>query len=110
MYLKIPILGICYGLHLLVKNYGGIVENSKYGEYGLADLCIIKDSLLLKNVPSISKVWMSHGDIVTKLPDSWSILANSSNNIVVVVSNENQSIFATQFHPEVVHTKEVERL
>jgi GMP synthase (glutamine-hydrolysing) len=103
---KIPILGICYGLHLLVQHNGGEVEKSNYGEYGLANINIQKKSILLNNIPSNTKVWMSHGDKVTKLPSGWITLALSSNNIMAAISNEDQTIFATQFHPEVMHTEE----
>ena len=103
---KIPILGICYGLHLLVQNNGGEVEKSNYGEYGLAEIHIQKKSILLNSIPYNTNVWMSHGDKVTKLPSGWNALAFSSNNIMAAISNEDQTIVATQFHPEVMHTDE----
>ena len=62
--LKIPILGICYGLHLLVQSYGGKVKNSDIGEYGLATIKVTKNSILFDKIPKDSKVWMSHGDLV----------------------------------------------
>jgi len=103
---KIPILGICYGLHLLVQNNGGEVEKSNYGEYGLAKIHIQKKSILLNSIPYNTNVWMSHGDKVTKLPSGWDALAFSSNNIMAAISNEDQTMVATQFHPEVMHTDE----
>ena len=103
---KIPILGICYGLHILVQYQGGLVESSNQGEYGLAEIYKNEESILLQNISTISKVWMSHGDKVTKLPEGWRILANSSNDIMAVISNNDQTMVATQFHPEVIHTEE----
>ena len=104
--LQIPILGICYGLHLLVQSYGGKVKNSDIGEYGLATIKITKNSILFDKIPKDSKVWMSHGDLVSKLPNNWSTLAKSSNGIIAAISNEDETFVATQFHPEVVHTIE----
>ena len=104
--LQIPILGICYGLHLLVQSYGGKVKNSDMGEYGLATIKITKNSILFDKIPKDSKVWMSHGDLVSKLPRNWSTLAKSSNGIIAAISNEDETFVATQFHPEVVHTIE----
>ena len=107
---EIPILGICYGLHLLVQHSGGVVEKSNYGEYGLAKINIKDKSLLFENIPNFTKVWMSHGDKVVKLPNGWRALAYSSNNIMAAISNKDQTRVSTQFHPEVMHTKEGARI
>ena len=76
------------------------------GEYGLATIKITKNSILFDKIPKDSKVWMSHGDLVSKLPRNWSTLAKSSNGIIAAISNEDETLVATQFHPEVVHTIE----
>ena len=104
--IKIPILGICYGLQLLAHHYGGLVESNSQGEYGLAEIEIDNNKKLFKNVSKRSQVWMSHMDRVTKIPDGWHTLAHSSNGVIAAMSNEDQSIVATQFHPEVAHTDE----
>ena len=101
---KIPILGICYGLHLLVQNSGGRVESSQQGEYGLAEVNVKISDSIFKDLPSSIKVWMSHGDKVMKTPPGWNVLAFSSNDVIAALSNSSNTKFATQFHPEVYHT------
>ncbi len=103
---ELPIMGICYGLHILTHYYGGLVESAGKGEYGLAVLDVKCNKGLLNGVSSSSKVWMSHGDHVVRIPNQWQILAYSSNGIVAALANENQTRVATQFHPEVNHTIE----
>ena len=102
----LPILGICYGLHLLTQHYGGKVESDGNGEYGFSEIIVDDHSGLFNNVSSPSKVWMSHGDQVVKVPEGWHALAHSSNEIIAAIANSNQTRVATQFHPEVAHTSE----
>ena len=104
--LDIPIMGICYGLQLLAHKDGGRISSSGDGEYGFASININKQSGLFSNISSKSEVWMSHGDKIEEMPDRWQILATSSNGVIAAIGNENQSRVATQFHPEVSHTKE----
>ena len=104
--IDIPILGICYGLQLLAHHHGGLVESNGKGEYGFAEINIDDDRKLFQNVSKCSQVWMSHMDRVIKIPDGWHALAHSSNGVIAAISNEDQSIVATQFHPEVSHTEE----
>lgn len=103
--LNIPVLGICYGLQLVSKEYGGIVEPAEKREYGKANIIIEKDSVLLKNVKNNSVVWMSHGDYITKLPEGFEVLAKTENSPICAITNEKEKIFGVQFHPEVVHTE-----
>ncbi len=103
---QLPILGICYGLHILTKFYGGIVESSSQGEYGHEMIKVIQNQGFFEGISCNSKVWMSHGDRVKVVPDGWEILAQSSNNIIAAMANKNQTRIATQFHPEVYHTSE----
>ena len=100
-----PILGICYGLHILTQHGGGHVLSDGKGEYGFADIDIEIREGIFSDISS-SKVWMSHGDRVEKMPDDWQVLARSSNGIVAAMSNLDQTRVATQFHPEVHHTEE----
>ena len=104
--INIPILGICYGLHLLVHHNGGIVECTGEGEYGVATLKINKPEGVTNNMSSSSEVWMSHMDQVTLIPKNWEVIAHSSNNIVAALANNDHTRIATQFHPEVSHTEE----
>ncbi len=103
--LDIPILGICYGLHLLVQHYGGKIQTSNIREYGFDEIEIGDNSDLFNGIPNSTKVWMSHADKVAKLPQDWTITAESSNGIVAGLSCKSRKRFATQFHPEVVHTE-----
>ena len=103
---KIPILGICYGLHLLVHHSGGKVDSTGKGEYGFAEVAFENDKNILKNMSLKSNVWMSHMDQVTRVPDDWKIFAKSSNGVIAGLVNKNQTRIATQFHPEVSHTEE----
>jgi GMP synthase (glutamine-hydrolysing) len=102
--LDLPILGICYGLHLLVQHYGGKINTSDIKEYGFDEIKIIFKSDLFDDIPSITKVWMSHADKVYELPKNWEITAESSNNIVASLESKSEKRYATQFHPEVNHT------
>ncbi len=104
----LPILGICYGLHLLAQHHGGVVESIGQGEYGFSEILPENKSGLLSGISSPSQVWMSHGDRVKQLPEGWQTLAYSTNDIVAAMANDDQSRVATQFHPEVAHTKEGE--
>ena len=103
--LNIPILGICYGMQLLVHKLGGVVEHSEKREFGPAELNIGSDKNLLKNIPSKSNVWMSHGDKVLKLPDNFSTLARTNNTQNAVVKDNKRNLYGIQFHPEVIHTE-----
>ena len=102
--LNIPILGICYGLQLLVHKKGGIISSSGDGEYGSAKINIKKNKGLFSNVDSITEVWMSHGDKIEYAASDWEILATSSNGVIAAIENKTKKWVATQFHPEVSHT------
>ena len=99
-----PILGICYGLQILVQKYNGKVVSSGKGEYGFESLQIKNTDCILDNFPQQSQVWMSHGDKVENILKDWSILAVSSNDVVAAVKKNDADIYGVQFHPEVVHT------
>lgn len=103
--LNIPILGICYGMQLIVHQNGAKVIAAKNKEYGKAELNILKDSYLLKGVKDRSIVWMSHSDKVICIPKGFEVLASSANSEFSIIANEEKKIYALQFHPEVVHTQ-----
>jgi GMP synthase (glutamine-hydrolysing) len=104
---KIPILGICYGLQLISKLYGGKIKSSKKRrEFGRAVLFKRNQSLLTKNFLNRKQiVWMSHEDAVIKLPKNFKIIASTKNSKLTIIENSKKKIFGVQFHPEVTHTK-----
>ncbi|MDZ7765330.1 MAG: glutamine-hydrolyzing GMP synthase [Melioribacteraceae bacterium] len=108
--LKIPILGICYGLQLIALNSEGKVEPAVKREYGKAELIVKEDSKLLENVSNNSIVWMSHGDYITGLPGEFQTIAGTENSPICAIANENDKIYGVQFHPEVIHTQEGKKI
>lgn len=108
--LNIPILGICYGLQLIAKNYDGSVEPAEKREYGKAEIIIEKDSKLLRDVKPNSIVWMSHGDYITGLPSGFEVTAKTNNSPICAIEYAEKNIFGVQFHPEVVHTHEGKKI
>ncbi len=102
---KVPILGICYGMQLLSYMLAGEVEQSSIHEYGLSKIKIIKNSVIFKNVPQESIVWMSHGDVIKKLPKEFEIVAITENNLIAAAQNVKKNVYILQFHPEVKHTE-----
>ena len=105
--LNIPILGICFGHQILSKLNGGRVKQSKHREFGLANIYKKNDSLLTKNFfnKKLKKVWMSHADQVSKIPNGFKIVASSENSKFAIVENNEKKFYGVQFHPEVTHTE-----
>ncbi len=99
-----PILGICYGCQLMAYTLGGEVANRGNTEYGNIEISIHASSLLTKDVPEISDVFMSHNDEVTLLPEGFKCLASSKHCQNAIFANEERKLYATQFHPEVEHS------
>ncbi len=103
---NIPILGICYGLQLLVYINGGKIHKSNVREYGNTKIKIIKsNSQLLKGTGKKFTVWMSHGDSIDRLPEDFKPTSRSSNNILSSFESTDRKLFGLQFHPEVMHTE-----
>ncbi|GBF81969.1 glutamine-hydrolyzing GMP synthase [Aphanothece sacrum] len=102
--LGIPILGVCYGMQLMVQQLGGQVEKAERGEYGKASLHIDDPTDLLTNVEDGATMWMSHGDSCTRLPDGFEILAHTDNTHCAAIAHHEKQLFGVQFHPEVVHS------
>ena len=110
---KIPILGICYGLQLISKIFGGNIKTiKKKREFGRAILIKKKNSLLFKNFfnGKPKSVWMSHQDVVIKLPRNFAAIASTKNSRFTAIENVNNKIYATQFHPEITHTDNGKKL
>jgi GMP synthase (glutamine-hydrolysing) len=103
--LKIPVLGICYGLQLISYLKGSEIISSKSKEYGAADLNILKDDILFEGLEKKFKVWMSHGDIVNTLNNDFIKLASTKDLEYAVIKSKNNLIYGIQFHPEVYHTE-----
>jgi len=103
---KIPILGICYGLQLIAKLFGGKIKSSKKRrEFGRAFLFQKKKSLLTKNFFNSKKtVWMSHEDAVIKIPKNFKMIASTKNSKLTIIENTKNKIYGVQFHPEITHT------
>jgi len=113
--LDVPILGICYGLQLMVQKLGGLVEKSEEREYGRAILKVEKAEGLFEGLPTGANagrpvglertVWMSHGDRVLRLPPGFRVVATSENSPFAAIAHDERPVFGIQFHPEVVHTE-----
>jgi len=103
--LNIPILGICYGWQLTAHLLGGKVESSSK-EYGPAKLILNGENPLTTNIPTSSTVWQSHGDTVMKLPDGYNIIGSTDDVDSSFVGNTTTNIYGVQFHPEVDHTQQ----
>ncbi len=102
--LDLPILGICYGLQLITHLTGGQVVRAEKKEYGLAEIELMSQSLLFKNIPDQSVVWMSHGDKVLKPGQGFKVIARTENSPFASIAHETKPIYGLQFHPEVEHT------
>jgi GMP synthase (glutamine-hydrolysing) len=102
--LGVPVMGICYGMQLLVHTLGGRVEQAEIGEFGRSDLRVADGGVLLAGMPREQTCWMSHRDTVYEPPPGFTALASSSGSPVAAVENAERGIYGIQFHPEVVHT------
>jgi GMP synthase (glutamine-hydrolysing) len=106
----VPVLGICYGLQLIGKLFGGEVERSKKREYGKATIKIDNYEDLFSEVKDETCVWMSHGDHLSRLPKGFEVLAHTENIPFAAIRKKEKKIFGLQFHPEVVHTQEGKKI
>jgi len=102
--LGVPVLGICYGLQLMVHVLGGKVRAADKREYGHANVEIKNASRLFRGLPQKLNVWMSHGDEAVQLPSGFHLTASSA-NAVAAIENTERKMWAVQFHPEVRHTQ-----
>jgi len=102
--LGVPVLGICYGLHLMARDLGGDVRASSQREYGLAELEVVQEGSVFAGTPREQPVWMSHGDLVERMPDGFEVLATTSTTGVAAMFDPSRRFVGLQFHPEVRHT------
>ncbi|MDD1414672.1 glutamine-hydrolyzing GMP synthase [Dolichospermum sp. ST_con] len=103
--LGIPVLGVCYGMQLMVNQLGGEVLKAERGEYGKASLYIDDPTDLLTNVEEATTMWMSHGDSVKTMPPGFELLAHTDNTPCAAIADHEKKLYGVQFHPEVVHSQ-----
>ena len=103
--LNVPILGICYGLQYINHEFNGQIETPTNAEYGKTPLLVDNKSVLFKDVPQESTIWMNHKDRISKIADGFKKTAWTLNCPVAGMENTEKSIYAVQFHPEVVHSE-----
>ncbi|MFQ5649667.1 MAG: glutamine-hydrolyzing GMP synthase [bacterium] len=108
--LGIPILGICYGLQVMAHFHDGQIAATHKREYGLAELTVDDEHDLFKNVVRTSRVWMSHGDALVEPPAGFEAIAHTENLPVAALVNRKKQLYGVQFHPEVSHTVEGQKI
>jgi len=114
----VPLLGICYGMQAMAAQLGGAVENVGHSEFGYAQVRARGHSRLLRDIEDhvteegfgLLDVWMSHGDRVAELPDGFKLIASSGNAPIAGMADESRGYYGLQFHPEVTHTKQGQRI
>lgn len=104
--LGIPILGICYGSQLMAYMLGGSVETAPVSEYGHTEVEVDTADVLFKTVPATTVCWMSHTDYIARVPEGFKITAHTPVCPAAAMSCPAQKLYATQFHPEVMHTRD----
>ncbi|HCN13994.1 MAG TPA: glutamine-hydrolyzing GMP synthase, partial [Alistipes sp.] len=108
---RLPLLGVCYGAQYLAHAYGGEVRPAPSREYGRAMLTV-GDAAdpLMRDLPSTTQVWMSHGDTITSVPDNYRIVASTEDVRVAAYRIEGERTWGIQFHPEVYHSTDGKKL
>jgi GMP synthase (glutamine-hydrolysing) len=114
----VPVLGICYGMQTMAQQLGGTVEPGKVHEFGYAEIRARGHSKLLESIEDrvsaeghgLLDVWMSHGDHVTQLPAGFKLIASTGDVPIAGMADEARGLYALQFHPEVTHTKQGDRI
>jgi GMP synthase (glutamine-hydrolysing) len=108
--LGVPILGICYGFQVLAHHLGGRVDKTGKKEFGGTDLTVNKSGTLLGNQPLSQVCWMSHGDQVVQAPEGFDVLASTPTTPVAAFESKERKIYGVQWHPEVVHSDQGQRV
>jgi GMP synthase (glutamine-hydrolysing) len=116
--LGIPVLGICYGMQTMAMQLGGKVENADHHEYGYAKVRARGHTALLKDIEDevseegygLLDVWMSHGDHVIEMPEGFKLMASTDNAPIAGIADEERKFYGLQFHPEVTHTNQGQRI
>ncbi|GAB6043212.1 glutamine-hydrolyzing GMP synthase [Endothiovibrio diazotrophicus] len=116
--LGVPVLGICYGMQTMAQQLGGRVASASHHEYGYAQVRARGHSRLLREIEDhttaegygLLDVWMSHGDRVEQLPAGFTVIAETDNAPIAGMADEARGFYGIQFHPEVTHTRQGERI
>lgn len=108
--LGVPVLGICYGFQILAQTLGGRVDKTGLREYGATSLSISDGGVLLNQQPDLQVCWMSHGDQVMEAPSGFSVLASTKTTPVAAFESKEKKIFGVQWHPEVKHSEQGQRV
>lgn len=114
----LPVLGICYGMQTMTAQLGGAVESSNHREFGYAQIRARGHSELLRDIEDhttaegwgMLDVWMSHGDRVAELPEGFKIIASTDSAPIAGMADEERHFYGVQFHPEVTHTTQGQRM
>jgi GMP synthase (glutamine-hydrolysing) len=114
----VPVLGICYGMQTMAAQLGGKVEPSDQREFGYAQVQLVDACKLFKGIQDhpgpdgrgLLDVWMSHGDRVTSLPPGFKAVASTGHAPIAAMADDKRGFYGVQFHPEVTHTKQGQRL
>ena len=102
--LGVPTLGICYGMQLMARELGGVVESNEVSEFGKADVELRSSGVLFRDLQPDQVVWMSHRDSVTAPPEGSRVVASSPSTPIAAFEHPERRLYGVQFHPEVVHT------
>jgi len=116
--LGVPVLGICYGMQTMAQQLGGKVEGGHTREFGYAEVRARGHTRLLSDIADFAtpegygmlKVWMSHGDKVTEMPPGFKLMASTPSCPIAAMADEDRRFYAVQFHPEVTHTLQGQRI
>ncbi len=116
--LRVPVLGICYGMQVLAQQLGGAVEGAARREYGYARVRLHGHAQLLRDIEDHAEpdgsawldVWMSHGDQVVRLPEGFKVIAATTGCPIAGMADEARRLYGLQFHPEVTHTRQGQRI
>ncbi|WMQ73143.1 MAG: GMP synthase [glutamine-hydrolyzing] [Sodalis sp.] len=114
----VPVLGVCYGMQTMAMQLGGKVQGSSQREFGYARVEVLTDSLLVRDIQDnidtvgapLLDVWMSHGDKVTAIPADFVTVASTETCQFAIMANEEKRFYGVQFHPEVTHTRQGQRM
>ena len=100
----VPVLGICYGFQLMAQKLDGKVAKTGTAEFGRTEVSTKDSGLLLKDIPQLQNVWMSHGDAVHEAPEGFDVLATSVGSPVAAFEDNDRRLYGVQWHPEVMHS------
>ena len=101
---QVPMLGICYGMQLIARAMGGVVDRGQNSEYGNTEVHVLDRGGILESMSQVSTCWMSHRDQVSQVPPGFSVLARTEGSVVAAMADGERKLYGLQFHPEVSHT------